>query len=334
MLKKYILSKYENIPSSVHKEEYRINCPFCGDTKFHGNVNFSKNTFHCYRCKWSPRPGGLGSTLKDFLFHAEGITLRGNDISRYEDGSIREDLRKVIMKLSETDLEDTSVNRMDTVDIPDCTKKILPGGGFLSDMAYDYLTSRFGREFSRLLIDRYDLHYCYDGEYFGRIIIPFRVEGRVVWFQARSFMSVAGPKYMNPKIRLKPIFNYDSVSRDILIITEGPFDAMCIGDGAVAVCGSSITDFQLKMMKKRIYPYTTYRKIILCFDDDEAGIRGSLRHRKDLLDMCDDLFVVQGLESDPAGYGREARSKVLDNIVRFSTEVEICMRNLIMRQSY
>ena len=114
------------------------------------------------------------------------------------------------------------------------------------------------------------------GKYKNRLIIPFKDEmGEIFFFQARALTPDIQPKYLNPSVDegvkasniLYP-FDYDA---DHLIICEGPLDAITLnlhGFNATCTIGSSISGVQMHMLKE----FTG--KIILAYDNDDAGIRG------------------------------------------------------------
>ena len=114
------------------------------------------------------------------------------------------------------------------------------------------------------------------GKYKDRLIIPFKDnEGHIFYFQARALTPEIQPKYLNPSIDegvkasniLYP-FDYDT---DHLIICEGPLDAITLklhGFNATCTVGSSISSIQMQMLKE----FTG--RIILAYDNDEAGERG------------------------------------------------------------
>ncbi len=114
------------------------------------------------------------------------------------------------------------------------------------------------------------------GRYKDRLIIPFKDDmGEIFFFQARALSPDIQPKYLNPSVDegvkasniLYP-FDYDA---DHLVICEGPLDAITLnlhGFNATCTVGSSISGVQMQMLKEFA------GKIILAYDNDEAGIRG------------------------------------------------------------
>lgn len=48
----------ERSPHGGGRESYQVKCPFCGDSKYHMNINTVKNTYNCFRCGGSHTGGG------------------------------------------------------------------------------------------------------------------------------------------------------------------------------------------------------------------------------------------------------------------------------------
>lgn len=117
------------------------------------------------------------------------------------------------------------------------------------------------------------------GKYLNRLIIPYEHEGSLFYFQARRLYS-QGMKYLNPTF-----LEYGVKSSDILlpfdktekyvVVTEGPLDALSLqesGVNATSLQGSVLSKAQLEELKGL--------RIILAFDNDEAGVHGMVRARQ------------------------------------------------------
>ena len=94
------------------------------------------------------------------------------------------------------------------------------------------------------------------------------------YFQARAIYD-DNPKYLNPGIDAAPkpsdiLYPYDEDS-DLLVISEGPLDARSLqlqGVNATCTMGSSVSPRQAEILS------LFNGKIILGYDNDEAGRRG------------------------------------------------------------
>jgi hypothetical protein len=105
-----------------------------------------------------------------------------------------------------------------------------------ADLTEDTLTDEFAACVSyihdrRIDLDSYDF-YCSPASK-GRVIIPFTHEGKVIGYSARSIIGQT-PKYINC-VDSHYVFNLDkqTKSRKVVIVSEGPFDAMSVDGVAV-----------------------------------------------------------------------------------------------------
>jgi hypothetical protein len=117
-----------------------------------------------------------------------------------------------------------------------------------------------------------------------RLWIPILLEDRVVSWTTRR-ITEQEPRYQNasPKQEAYPakkvLYGEDFV-RWSIVVTEGPFDAMRIGPGAVATLGLCYTATQLARVSR--YPIR-----VVCFDNSPEA---QSRAKK----MCDDLSAFPG----------------------------------------
>ena len=115
-----------------------------------------------------------------------------------------------------------------------------------------------------------------EGKYRGRLIIPFKdYEGNIFFFQARSLMHGVTPKYLNPNsengVKSSNILYPFDFEKEHLCICEGPADAIALNlNGLNATCtvGSTISNVQMQTLRE------FEGRIILAYDNDEAGQRG------------------------------------------------------------
>lgn len=112
------------------------------------------------------------------------------------------------------------------------------------------------------------------GKYAGRIIIPYYKEDTLIFFQARSTGSEF-PKYLTPPsdvfIKSSSVLYPFDWEEEYVVVVEGPLDAISLqemGINATAIQGSYCSTVQLQQLKD------FGGKIIMSFDDDEAGVEG------------------------------------------------------------
>ena len=120
-----------------------------------------------------------------------------------------------------------------------------------------------------------------------RVIFPIRdVDGRVIGFGGRAMRADQQPKYLNsPQTDIfdkgSQLYALDQ-ARDTIrkqgaaIVVEGYMDALMAHQGGftnvVATLGTAITERHVQALRRQ-----SAREIILCLDNDAAGLRAALR---------------------------------------------------------
>ena len=159
----------------------------------------------------------------------------------------------------------------------------------------------FGRKLFNLEIEEGEtpFYLCTEGKFADRIIIPFKDDKTVFYFQARALYNQS-PKYLNPSTDIAPrpsdiLYPYDETA-DSLVVCEGPLDAIALqlqGVNATATMKNYVSPYQAEIL-------STYKgKIILGYDSDKAGQRGIER-----FDEVRKEMRVEGFEicPPPSGY--------------------------------
>lgn len=122
-----------------------------------------------------------------------------------------------------------------------------------------------------------EYYLCQEGKFANRIIVPFKKEGIVYYFQGRA-MGDQQPKYLNPSTEIAPnpseiLYPYDEEA-DHVVVCEGPLDAKSLqlqGINATATMKNYISPRQAEILS------TFDGRVIIGFDNDEAGRRGCQR---------------------------------------------------------
>ncbi len=157
----------------------------------------------------------------------------------------------------------------------------------------------------------------------NRLIIPIKDEaGKMVAFAGRS-LDDSEPKYLNsPETKFfskkSILFMLDSAKKaikalDFVVICEGYFDALAFHragvTNTVAVLGTNLTREHVS----KLMPLS--KNVILCFDNDEAGIKATLKSIKILIEASFDVAVVKLPEKDPDEVHRKRGSEELRRIL-------------------
>lgn len=235
-----------------------MDCPMCSDKRKRGGVitDGAKISYHCFNCNfttgWSLSPG-LGKKYKDLV---EKLGASTSDIHT---------VQMELLKNAEI-LESNNANidyvynlaKFETVDLPANVFNVeeLPDSHPVKNYAVE-----------RGLLGLYPLLYFDDKLYKQRLVVPFTFNGELVGWTGRHINppDKATPKYLH-NMQKGFVFNVDrftDTERDIVIVTEGVFDAILI-DG-IAVQGNSVSPEQAHLIEK------LGKRVILCPDRDKAG---------------------------------------------------------------
>ena len=235
-----------------------FDCPMCSVTRKRAGIiqGGPKISYHCFNCSyttgWSPNPH-LGRKYREL---AERMGADSREIH---------DVQITLMQNSDL-LQDTETNEyvynfkaFDTIELPEEVEMIdaLPDGNELKEYAR-----------SRGILGLYPLLHINDLSNRKRIVVPFTYNSELVGWTARHINppDKQTPKYLH-NMPSGYVFNIDAFAnndREIVIITEGVFDAIMI-DG-IAVQGNNVTPEQAHLIDK------LGKRVIVCPDRDEAGV--------------------------------------------------------------
>lgn len=239
-----------------------------GDSSPSASLNWRKMVFNCFGC------GGRGG-LAWFVATVKGQT--SSDAKNW-----------IAEQTGLGGVQDVSalISFLDSLDSPDAEAPIIPtyDPKILESwmLIHPYLT-----EFRKIPVDNI-VHSCvgFDG---SSIIIPHFWDSKLVGWQARRLLSDQGPKYKStpsfPKDRT--LFNFDRSQRDVVIV-ESPMSVVSKRHlvHVEATFGASITNRQCDLIASHS------GKIILFFDNDEAGWAATDRVGSWLVDRTSQVFVV------------------------------------------
>ena len=162
------------------------------------------------------------------------------------------------------------------------------------------------------MMEKFNIGFCYEGEYKNRIIIPsYDEEGRLNYFTARSWEMKPYLKYKNPEAEKDIIiFNEFLVDWDKPIsLVEGPFDSIFV-DNSIPMLGKKLGEYLFKML------YEKAKKITIILDGDAWENAQKLYNQlnggrlfgkiwisklpvdKDIADLCGDLSEYPSYQID------------------------------------
>lgn len=276
------------------KSEYYYSCPFCHHKNPKLAVNIENNRWQCWHCK---------SRGKSILSLFRKIDATKEQISQ---------LRSLI---TDTDVrtykEDTS----------ESSKLYLPKE-FISlakkNNSYEYkhaISYLKGRGISVYDILRYNIGYCEDGPYKGRVIIPsYDIHNQLNYFIGRNYHN-GGINYKNPPISKNTVIFENVISWNLgyITIVEGVFDAIAIRHNVVPILGTRVPN-------KLLYSvlYNKIKRVNVCLDSD--ALKDSLEICRNLIDLGVEVHHIK-LENgeDPASMGFEKISHLIRNSKKMSS---------------
>jgi len=228
-------------------------CPSCGEHKF--GLNISQNRSNCFKCGYNDKP-------IDVLMFIESID-NYNDLRLFLDNLNSVDF--IEFKDVSENVTRTSLSQINN-NLPDYFLPIDKGNNRIARVARSYLKRR---GFNIENLKKAGWGYCYKGKYMGYIIIPFYSNFRLIYFNARLFIT-SGPKFNNPPVeefgigKSHIIYNSDALDiYDKIYIVESVTNAITIGDNAIAICGKVLSTYQLNLIIK-----SHCRKVIVILDRD------------------------------------------------------------------
>lgn len=326
VLKNYDITKFFDKENIDYKNssggEIRICCPKCivnngsEDTKYHLYYNSKPNhhkrgLFNCFRCGYAGNAIHLISQIRGLSFYETLKILSG----KYPKHSVMETRSTIDRRVHMNGYEE--VHDIKPIDLPEYHQ-------YLTDNI-PYLKKR------RVLladIKKYKIGICKRGYYRDRIILPQYLNGKLVFWQARSILSEDEwykkygkskefKKVLNPKDSQskKILGNFDTARKfETTIIVEGFFDMVRAGDRAMCLNGKT-----LSMEQYMLLALSKPKRIAIMLD---ANAKKEARKVEKLLSSFFDVSVVALPHDDPDSFKRrELRSFILDAFNKETSQI-------------
>jgi len=281
-------------------------CPFHNDTEPSFTVSPEKHMYKCFSCN---EGGNIITYLqkKRHMSYQDALEYLGGKLG------LKVTKKKVVPKNSEHYALEAARDYFYT-----CLSTLKPGKpgreyleerGYSLEIAQEYhlgyadqdvellkksLDSKIEEEkqFSKYEIESLKLYNEYGTPFKNRFIFPIHDdEDRVVGFTGRSLLKTQDPKYYNsPESSVfhkrEVLYNLNVAKKYLsdktIIIVEGNFDVLAFAKlgikNVIAIMGTSFTREHALLLKKY-----KVRNIILCLDQDRAGIKATLEVGDELL---------------------------------------------------
>ena len=191
-----------------------------------------------------------------------------------------------------------------TLNLPKEAKPLWNGGDSVQKLHALKIIYERGIDMSDVI--RYNLHYCLNGIYQNRIIIPsYDSNGQLNYFVGRDFYK-GGMKYKNPPVP-KDIIGFDLYVNwsEPIILCEGVFDAMAIKNNSIPLFGKTILP---KLYKKIVENRVSH--VTICLDDD--AFKDSIEMASKFMDNGIEVNFVKLKGKDPSDLGYKNMINQLD----------------------
>lgn len=198
-----------------------------------------KRKFRCWKCDVPKFAGSLGYLIKrygtsfDYQLYKD---YGGEEYFSYDENN---DEEIIFVELPEEFISFKKMNEYDSQHIE----------------AYKYLL--IDRQISKEIIYKYNLGFCVDGKYEGRIIVPsYDAHGVLNYFLARAFRKGMKPPYLNPKANKdRIIFNEGLINWDSTVyIVEGIFETFSFPVNTVPMLGKTISKAMFMKLNEKKPP--------------------------------------------------------------------------------
>ncbi len=237
-------------------EQYSVNCPHCGDTKYRLYISYRYAEYPFLLKCWHHDCFAHNRSLKQQFYERVLRSRRPVDLPvRRAEAAV------------DTGPVEVPGNMLSLADLPH------------QHPAVDYIRSRNYNPAH--LADRWGVAYCelaYEQRHFtlqGRLYIPVIMYERLVGWQGRYLANLPKghptPKYfsMPGNWRRNALYNYDVAKRyDDVVVTEGVSKVWRIGDQAIATFGKDISFPQ----KYKIMTQWRERGVVIMLLDPDAAI--------------------------------------------------------------
>ena len=257
-----ILDTALGVGSSLKGNEQAHHCPFCNHHKKKLQVNLDTQRWHCWVCD------SKGRSIQSLL---RKLNVDIRDLNRLKDIYGEDDYTLVE--------KDEYVAKLQ---LPSEFKQLhFKPKGFQPEynQALNYLKER---GITQADIVKYNIGYCSDGLYFGRIIVPsYDENGDLNYFIARSYYKEERMKYKNPPVNRDVIVFENQINwNEPITLVEGVFDSFSVKRNCIPLLGK----FLLSKLKNKIIEKGV-KEVTILLDSD--AITDSTKHT--------DYFIKNGI---------------------------------------
>lgn len=284
----YLLSSLEEIlgkGSKRSRDNHAFYCPFCHHQKKKLEINLhtsdrGENPWNCWVC------GTKGKTISSLLSQMKVSPGVRQDILQYVPNTPYGDENRESVEIPSVELPKEFL-RLD----------ISPDSSKLVQKIKQYL---YRRGLTDLDFTKYDIGYCMEGKWEGRVIIPsYQENGKLNYFIGRSF-EPGKLKYLYPDVSRNIIVFENLINwTQPIILCEGVFDV--VGGArrnAIPLLGKTLSQALLiKLIQSPV------EEIFIALDRD--ALKEALRNCETLVKAGKRVYLVEMEGKDPSEMGFE-----------------------------
>lgn len=269
-------------------------CPFCHHPKPKLEIQLQtnekkENPWHCWVC------GKKGKTIYSLFSKIKAPQHKIQELNLIiQPGKIQEEHFEII-SLPDEFIPLHQTNFLDRIT------------NIESKHALKFLKSRGITEDDIL---KYNIGFCFEGNYNHRIIVPsYNSEGGLNYFVSRTYILDEPQKYKNPPIGRNIIGWEYYINWDVpLILVEGIFDALTIKRNVIPLFGKTISE---ELMKKIVG--SQVKKIYIALDND--ALREAIGHCERLISFGKEVYLVELDGKDASEIGFENFLNIIENTI-------------------
>ena len=248
-----VLDSALGVGTSMKGNEQAHHCPFCHHHKKKLQINLDSQYWHCWVCDSKGR--SIQSLLYKLNVDKSELARIHSIYGEYKPKRNEVEVEKIVLRLPK---EFKTLSKK--------PKSINPS----YNQAIHYLKQR---SISMDEVLKYNIGYCEEGLYSGRIIIPsYNEDGELNYFIARSFYEDEKMKYKNPPVsRNVIVFDNQIDWKEPITLVEGVFDSFSVKRNVIPILGKFIPrSLQAKIKEKGV------KEINILLDSD--AVYDSTKH--------------------------------------------------------
>jgi len=278
------------VGTSMKGNEQAHHCPFCHHHKKKLQVNLETQYWHCWVCDSKGR--SIQSLLRKLNVDRSEVSKIVGIYGEYIPAKGEETEEVVKLKLPKEFKPLYTKPKSINIDY---------------NQAIGYLHRR-GIHMYEIL--KYNIGYCEDGLYGGRVIIPsYNEDGELNYFVARSYHEEATMKYKNPPVSRDVIVFDNQINwNEPITLVEGVFDSFSVKRNVIPILGKFIP----KTLKAKIFEKGV-KEITILLDSD--AVSDSTKHA--------DFFIKNGIKvTNIIPTGKDAGDMGFDEVNDLLKETE------------